>query len=151
MNNHTVETQMLIRRPAAEVFNAFADPEITTKFWFTKSSGKLEEGQKVTWSWEMYGVSAEVVCKTLKPGELIVIEWGDPGTTVAFKFTPTSEENTYVEITQHGFQAEGDDLIAILKDSTAGFTSVLAGLKAFLEHGIQLNLVADKYPDKTIK
>ena len=28
-----------------------------------------------------------------------------------------------------------------------GFSLVLAGLKALLEHGIQLNLVADHFPD----
>jgi len=30
--------------------------------------------------------------------------------------------------------------------STGGFTIVLAGLKALLEHNIQLNLVADRFP-----
>lgn len=29
------KTEMLIRRPVAEVFEAFIEPEITTKFWFT--------------------------------------------------------------------------------------------------------------------
>jgi uncharacterized protein YndB with AHSA1/START domain len=33
---------MLIRKPVAEVFEAFIDPAITSRFWFTKSSGRLE-------------------------------------------------------------------------------------------------------------
>ena len=33
------ETGMLIRKPVAEVFEAIVNPEITTKFWFTRSSG----------------------------------------------------------------------------------------------------------------
>jgi uncharacterized protein YndB with AHSA1/START domain len=33
------KTGMLIRKPVAEVFEAFLDPDVTTKFWFTKSSG----------------------------------------------------------------------------------------------------------------
>ena len=41
------KTGMLIRRPVADVFEAFINPEITTKFWFTKSSGKLETGKQV--------------------------------------------------------------------------------------------------------
>jgi len=41
-----VEVQMLIRKPVAEVFEAFINPEITTKFWFTKSSGRLAQGEK---------------------------------------------------------------------------------------------------------
>jgi hypothetical protein len=31
-------------------------------------------------------------------------------------------------------------------DSTQGFSLMLAGLKAFLEHGVRLNLVGDRYP-----
>ncbi|MBC7990984.1 MAG: polyketide cyclase, partial [Luteimonas sp.] len=27
---------MLIRRPVAEVFEAFVDPAITSRFWFTR-------------------------------------------------------------------------------------------------------------------
>lgn len=36
--------QMLVRRPAAEVFPAFADPAVTSRFWFSKGSGRLEHG-----------------------------------------------------------------------------------------------------------
>jgi hypothetical protein len=31
-------------------------------------------------------------------------------------------------------------------ESTEGFTLVLAGLKALLEHRVRLNLVADRFP-----
>ncbi|WP_232816228.1 hypothetical protein [Chryseobacterium capnotolerans] len=41
-----VEAQMLIRKPIEDVFEAFINPEVTTNFWFTKSTGKLEEGEK---------------------------------------------------------------------------------------------------------
>ena len=34
-------TAMLIRRPAGDVFEAFVDPDFTTKFWFTTSSGRV--------------------------------------------------------------------------------------------------------------
>jgi uncharacterized protein YndB with AHSA1/START domain len=43
-------TGMLIRRPAAEVFEALVNPDITTNFWFTRSSGRLEQGQQTEWS-----------------------------------------------------------------------------------------------------
>jgi uncharacterized protein YndB with AHSA1/START domain len=52
------KAQMLIRRPVATVFDAFVDPAVTTKFWFTKSSGRLEPGKDLRWDWEMYGASA---------------------------------------------------------------------------------------------
>jgi hypothetical protein len=40
----------------------------------------------------------------------------------------------------------GDQLLRYVADSTQGFTFTLAGLKAFLEHGIRLQLVADAHP-----
>ena len=54
---------MLIRKPVAEVFEAFIDPAITSRFWFTKSTGRLEPGKHITWTWEMYDVSVEVHVK----------------------------------------------------------------------------------------
>jgi uncharacterized protein YndB with AHSA1/START domain len=52
------KAEMLIRKPVAEVFEAFVNPDVTSKFWFTKGSGKLEAGSQVRWDWEMYGESA---------------------------------------------------------------------------------------------
>jgi hypothetical protein len=40
-----IETQMLIRKSINIVFNAFVDPLITQHFWFSASSGYLEEGK----------------------------------------------------------------------------------------------------------
>jgi len=38
--NHApvAKAEMLIRKPVEEVFEAFIDPAITSKFWFTKGS-----------------------------------------------------------------------------------------------------------------
>ena len=33
------KVELLIRKPVAEVFEAFIDPGIITKFWFDRSSG----------------------------------------------------------------------------------------------------------------
>jgi uncharacterized protein YndB with AHSA1/START domain len=37
-----MNTGMLIRKPVADMFEAFIDPDVTTKFWFTKSCSRLE-------------------------------------------------------------------------------------------------------------
>jgi hypothetical protein len=60
-------TGMLIRKPVADVFEAFINPDITTKFWFTKSSGRLEVGKQVQWAWEMYGISIPVTATAIEP------------------------------------------------------------------------------------
>ncbi|WP_257667663.1 SRPBCC family protein [Parapedobacter tibetensis] len=144
----TVETQMLIRKPVSEVFQAFINPEITTNFWFTKSSGRLEIGQTITWEWEMYGVSEKVLVKEIIPNGRILTEWGDPATEVIYEFTALTNDTTYVVIKNFGFKQTGNELIRAINDNTGGFTTVLDGLKAYLEHGIKLNLVADKFPFK---
>lgn len=142
-----VEAQMLIRKPVYEVFQAFIDPKITRNFWFTKSSGKLEKGRRVKWEWEMYNVSTEVEVKEVIQNQLISIEWDEPTTTVDFEFTEHTEGSTYVVIKNYGFGQTGNALIEAIKNNTGGFTTVLDGLKAYLEHGIKLNLVGDKFPD----
>jgi uncharacterized protein YndB with AHSA1/START domain len=143
-----MRTGMLIRRPVAEVFEAFINPNVTTKFWFTKGSGRLEEGKQVQWDWEMYDISVPVSVKTIEPNRRIVITW--PGysslTTVEWDFAPQADDTTFVRITGSGFTGSEDELLKQVTDSTQGFTLVMAGLKAFLEHNIRLNLVADRYP-----
>jgi uncharacterized protein YndB with AHSA1/START domain len=142
-----VRTGMLVRRPVGDVFEAFVDPGVTTKFWFTRGSARLEPGKRVQWDWEMYGISVPVTVKALEPNERILIEWAGRGgpTTVEWTFTPC-EDGTFVSITNSGFEGSGDELVQMAADSSQGFSLVLAGLKALLEHDIRLNLVADRFP-----
>lgn len=44
-------TGMLVRKPVAEVFEAFTDPAITARFWFTRGSARLQAGTRVRWEW----------------------------------------------------------------------------------------------------
>jgi uncharacterized protein YndB with AHSA1/START domain len=150
--NPAASTGMLIRRPISEVFEAFINPEITTKFWFTKSTGKLEVGKQVEWIWEMYNFKVPVITQEIEPNKKILIQWGnyEHMSMVEWTFTSMAEKGTYVTIVNSGFQGNSSELIAQVSDSTKGFTFVLAGLKALLEHGIQLNLVADAFPDDSV-
>ncbi len=52
-----------------------------------------------------------------------------------------------MSITNAGFDGTGDEIVEQAIGSAAGFTLVLAGLKAYLEHGVVLNLVSDRFPD----
>lgn len=139
---------MLIRRPVAEVFEAFVNPEVTTKFWFTKSSGRLEAGKQVTWEWEMYGVSTKVDVEAIERDRRILIEWeGYKGPEmVEWTFASYGDSATLVSITNSGFRGTEDEIVSQALDSKGGFTFLLAGLKAYLEHNLQLNLVADAHP-----
>jgi uncharacterized protein YndB with AHSA1/START domain len=145
------EAGMLIRKPVDEVFEAFIDPEITKNFWFTKGSSKLETGKKITWEWEMYDVSATIVPKEILKNQKILFEWGDPVRLVELNFKEVGANAVYVSVSECGFDKASDDLLEAVKDSTGGFTTMLDGLKAFLEYGINLNLTADKFPKELIE
>ena len=144
------KAEMLIRRPVAEVFGAFVKPEITSKFWFTRGSGRLETGKLIQWDWEMYGVSVQVRAKAIEENKRILIEWpaGDKAAQVEWLLTPRKDNTTFVSITNTGFSGDrGDDVARQAIESTEAFALVLAGLKALLEHNIVLGLVQDRFPD----
>ena len=144
------KTEMLIRKPVSEVFEAFVNPAITSKFWFTKGSGRLQAGKQIRWDWEMYHVSVDVDVKAIEENKRILIEWGTPGnpsTTVEWLFASRPDGTTIVSVTNSGFKGDGDEVVRQALDSTGGFTLVLAGAKAFLEHNIILNLIVDRFPD----
>jgi uncharacterized protein YndB with AHSA1/START domain len=147
-NAPSAKAEMLIRKLAAEVFEAFFDPAVTSRFWFTKGSGRLKAGKPVEWEWGMYDFSVQVSLKAIEPNRRIVIEWPASGspTTVEWVFKPLTDDTTFVSITNSGFSGSGDEIVKQAIDATEGFALVLAGLKAYLEHGIALNLVADRFP-----
>lgn len=143
------ETGMLIRKPVSEVFEAFVNPDITSQFWFSKGSGRLQVGKRIHWDWEMYGHSVEVSVKVIEENKRILIDWGeaDVTTLVEWGFTSRLDDTTFVSISNSGFSGDGDEIVKQALDSTEGFALVLAGAKAFLEHDINLNLIADRFPD----
>jgi uncharacterized protein YndB with AHSA1/START domain len=78
-----------------------------------------------------------------------VFEWSFPKSNfVEMTFTPHAK-GTVVRITDGGLR--GDDVIAEALDLTQGWNIVLCAAKARLEHGIELNAVADKAPDHNVK
>lgn len=142
------KAEMLIRKPAAEVFEAFVDPAITSKFWFSKGSGRLEPGAHLVWEWEMYNASAEVDVKEVVPNERIRVEWSAYGapTTIEWRFTPLGA-TTFVSVTNSGFHGDADEIVEQAISSTEGFTFLLAGLKAQLEYNLDLRLIPDRFPE----
>ena len=140
------KAELLIRKPVAEVFEAFVDPDLITKFWFDRSTGRLEAGKIVQWHWDLLNASAAVRVKAIEENKRILIEWGneDP-TIVEWTFSPRSASTTYLRVVNSGFTGEGDEIVGQALESTGGFALVLAAAKAYLEHGVALNIVADRF------
>ncbi len=147
-----VNVGLLIRRPRHVVFEALADPAITTRFWYTKSSGRMIKGAELTWEWEMYGVSSRVLVDEVESDSRIRFRWDgyDPAhrTTVEFRFVPYENETTYLDISETGFTGDGDTQMSRALDSTAGFTFLLSSVKAALEEDVTLKVVLDAHPPR---
>lgn len=144
MSPPIARTQMLIRRPVGDVFQAWIDPAITTRFWFNRSSGPLSPGATVTWYWDVYGASAAVTVVELQPDQRIQVHWPTP---VIWTFESRSPVSTLVTITASDFSGSPEQQVAQAIDAMGGFSYALAGCKAWLEHGIPLELVRDHSPD----
>lgn len=147
-----VKQTLLIRASAETVYRAFADPAVTTKFWFTHSDGVLEEGATRTWEWRMFGASTPVKVLAAEPGKRLEIEWGEPSerSRVEWRFDSRSDGSTLVTVRNYDLLGSLEERVAQAIDSMGGFSLVLASCKALLEHNIQLNVIADHAPDMIV-
>jgi uncharacterized protein YndB with AHSA1/START domain len=136
---------MLVRRPVREVYEAFADPEQIRRFWLARSSGRLHTGAEVLWAFKVAGAETQVTVVEARPAELLDLRWDeDQPLTIRFEDRGGA---TLVAIRVSNFA--GDTPAANAVESMSGFTLVLASLKLWLEHGIEGELMYDKFPDAT--
>lgn len=150
-----VKTKMLIRKPIAEVFEAMVNPDITSKFWFTKSSGYVETGKTLEWEWGQFGVKDIVDILEVKTNEYISLEWklGNLKTLVEMEFESYSETSTLFKVTESGFwdsypteDENPEEKINLMLGQNGGWNLVLCNIKAWLEHKIDMNLISDHNP-----
>lgn len=146
-NEVTAKAKILVRRPRDEVFNAFIDPEIMSKFWFQRRDRGLREGDTISW---FIGDAAsateiEVRVKSVKRPSQIIVDWGhqEQFTTVTWTLDERDSDTTLLAIEECGFVGSPDEVVAQALDSTGGFNQVIVALKALLEHGASINVVAD--------
>ena len=153
MKNPVVNTELLIRAPVTRVFEAFVDPKITARFWFTRGSARLAEGAEVDWFWDMYGVSTRVRVLAIEQNRLIRVDWDieTHPTRVEWRFSEHTPGQTWVAVENSGFAGDADKKMATALDSTGGFALLLAGAKIWLEHGIEPNFVLDRHPSARVE
>ena len=144
----SAKSRIRIRRTPAEVFAAFADAEKMSKFWFVRRDRGLAEGEKSTWFLgagpDAY--SFDVHVKELREAERIVIDWQGPDgnyTQVVWEFEAVDDGDTILTIEETGFTGDSEAIVAQVVDSTCGFNQVIVAAKAFIEHGVELNVVKD--------
>jgi uncharacterized protein YndB with AHSA1/START domain len=150
MNERTmkVTARTIIRRAPAEVFAAIVDADKMSKFWFTRTDDGLREGATSRWALGSAedAFSFDILVKELREPEKIVIEWESRAgnkNIVTWLFEKSDQGDTVLTIEETGFSGDRDAVIEQVLDSTGGFNQVIIAMKAFVEHGVELNVVAD--------
>jgi uncharacterized protein YndB with AHSA1/START domain len=133
-----------ISKPVHEVFEAVADPaKLSRNITTGCAKGRLETGATVTWDFHDFPGAFPVHVIEVVPDERIVLEWkaNEPDTdynvTVTMAFKPTDDGRTMVEIAEEGWH----ETEAGLKGSYGncmGWAQMVAALKVWVEHGINL-------------
>jgi uncharacterized protein YndB with AHSA1/START domain len=143
-----------VGKPVEEVFEAVADPKQLSSYFTTGgASSRLEAGKTVTWDFHDFPGAFPVEVDEVVPNERIVLRWeaGDgapdmdahdvPGagyqTTVTMNFKPTDDGRTLVEIEERGWRETEAGLQASY-GNCMGWSQMLAALKAWVEHQINL-------------
>ena len=144
----SAKARILIRRPVFDVYDAFANPERMSRFWFGRLDNGLEEGRTVTWTLgeQPDAPGFDVRVKKLQRPHSIVMEWGtgDDCTLVTWTFEERSPDTTILRVEETGFSGNPQEIVASALDSTGGFNQVIVAAKALLEHGAVINVVKDR-------
>ncbi len=135
-----------VARPCAEVFEAVADPEQLSQYFTTGGArGRLEAGSEVSWDFADFPGRFPVTVVDSDPPRKIVVQWDgeattdDRGwTTTTFEFEPLEgDTRTLVTITESSWRpTEAGAKNAF--GNCQGWTGMLAALKVWVEHGINL-------------
>ena len=133
-----------ISRPVAEVYEAVTDPDRLSKYFTTGGArGRLEPGAEVSWDFADFPGRFPVTVVEAEAPRRIVIEWDgnetvDDRTRVVFEFAPIDNgTRTLVTITESSWRATDAGAKSAF-GNCEGWTGMLAALKAWVEHGINL-------------
>jgi uncharacterized protein YndB with AHSA1/START domain len=141
MTDQLAKATMLIRRPVAEVFEAFVDPEKITKFWLESTTGPLAKGALVSWRFMVPGATETVRVTAFEVPQRIAFDWSD-GVSVRMNFEEHDKRATRIAVEVTGFRNQ--NAVEEIMNATEGFSIVLCDLKTLLETGRSANLVKDK-------
>lgn len=135
-----------VSRPVAEVYEAVADPAQLSHYFTTGGArGRLEAGADVSWDFADFPGRFPVTVVEADAPKRIVIEWGgehvvdESGRTrVVFEFAPIDDgARTLVTISESSWRATDAGAKSAF-GNCEGWTGMLAALKAWVEHGINL-------------
>jgi len=134
-----VKVKDKILKPIGEVFDAIVNPSKLSNFFISRASGRLNEGESVTWYFDDVGGQVTVIPKTVRKDELIAFEWAASGAKaqVEIVITALDSNSTSITITEKSFPFDKTGVSKALQQ-TQGWTDFVCSMKAFLYCGINL-------------
>ncbi|NLJ43227.1 MAG: ATPase [Bacteroidales bacterium] len=134
-----IKTAIQVLKPVNEVFEAIVDPNKMSKYFISRSSGRLETGKQVMWQFPEFNMEFPVKVVKIIKDEYISFNWDAEGTEllVEITLTPRGESSTLVTVSE-GSRDNDEKGIQWLAGNSAGWANFLACLKAYLEYGINL-------------
>jgi aminoglycoside 3-N-acetyltransferase I len=143
MADPLAKAQMLIERPAPEVFNAFVRPDLLTQFWLQSATGPLHLNAQVQWQFMVPGATERVSVVAFEAPHHLAFVWSEGNLTVDIRLCEAPAGSTVVSVEVRGFE-QGEAGWAQAVNATEGFSIVLCDLKTLLESGRSARLVRDK-------
>lgn len=135
-----------ISKPRHEVYEAVADPQQLSKYFTTGGAqGRMEAGSTVTWDFHDFPGAFPVEVVEAVQDQKLVFRWGgndlvgnESNATVTIEFTDVDQgARTKVMITESAWQATENGAKAAF-GNCEGWTGMLAAMKCWVEHGINL-------------
>jgi len=141
MDRITLEIKVAIQilKPANTVFEAIVDPEKMSKYFISKSTGRMVEGRQLRWAFPEFEGDFPISVGRIEQDRYISYRWEVDGEEllVEMAFTPVDGGATVVTVTE-GAMENNEAGIKWLMSNTGGWANFLACLKAYLEYGINL-------------
>lgn len=132
----TAKATIQIQKPIEEVFEGIVNPEKMTKYFISKSSGRMEPGKELIWEFPEFPESFPVKEIKVETYRSVSFVW-DEGTQVNISLEALPDNSTLVKVTEGGKEYNVQNLQWVI-GNTEGWTNFLACMKAYLEYGIQL-------------
>ena len=132
-----------ISKPVHDVFEAVADPAKLSGYFTTGGAkGRLETGATVTWDFADFPGAFPVTVVEVAQDSRIVLRWGSPEgegqeNTVTMTFEGLEDGRTLVTIVETGWSDTQKGVDSAMSN-TEGWAGMLAAMKVYLEHGINL-------------
>jgi uncharacterized protein YndB with AHSA1/START domain len=132
----TAKATIQIQKPVEEVYEGIINPEKMTNYFISESSGRMETGRELIWSFPEFPDKFPVQVIKVETNRLVSFTW-DEETTVNIVLEAQPDQSTIVKVTE-GEKTFNEDNLKWALGNTEGWANFLACMKAYLEYGIQL-------------